>query len=171
LNINKKTGLHLAAVTGNSSMIKAFVDNGANPKMKDIDGNTPMHYACDIVKEMDINKYNSTSFIAKKKIEIIKELLQSTENTMSLFNSVNNRNQTPLDVAVIIAEKEKTKEILEFLLNNYRKKFNNNTLNNAKKMAKSDGIKQLLMGKKNKPAASTSNGATRNNLSKRGGKK
>ncbi len=46
LNSSGQTGLHFSAKLGHPDCVRVFLELGANPKVQDRKGNTPLHYGC-----------------------------------------------------------------------------------------------------------------------------
>lgn len=40
-----RTPLHLAAIRGNTGIVRALINSGADKDVKDFDENTPLHYS------------------------------------------------------------------------------------------------------------------------------
>lgn len=93
-----RTALHLACLTGNSTIVQKLLECGANAFLKSKDGNSVVHYLA------INNKDDSACLLA---------LLRHTENLLDL-NLKNNRGQT----ALMYAAQRNKKNLLKCLLDN-----------------------------------------------------
>ena len=80
----RRNALHYAVLNANNNIVKLLLENGFDPNMQDIDGNTSLHLS--IVKLFNDKEHN----------ELIDLLLSNQADV----NKTNNQRQTPLHIAI-----------------------------------------------------------------------
>ena len=84
VNENQQTPLHLAAKKGNNSVTKLFLEKSICVSTVDEDKNTPLHLALTHSGDLDT----------------VRLLLQHSEDIKSLVNGANQKQETPLQLAI-----------------------------------------------------------------------